>query len=196
MSSRLIAITGGIGSGKSVVSRVLRTMGYPVYDCDSQAKAIMDADTQIHRRLREEIDAAVVADDGIIDRKRLAEIVFNDSARLAALNRIVHAAVKAHLSRWADDQPGVAFVETAILFESGLNATVDAEWRVQSPLDLRIERTMRRSNLTLEQVEARIASQSNQPENPPLPPRTILINDLTTALLPQIRQALQSVDEF
>ena len=192
MSTFLIAITGGIGSGKSVVSRVLRAMGYPVYDCDSQAKAIMDADAEIHRRLCSEIDAAVVT-DGVIDRKRLAEIVFNDKAKLAVLNAIVHSAVKAHLAGWADAQPGVAFVETAILFESGLNASVDAEWRVESPLELRIERTMKRNNLTRQQVEARIASQSRQPENPPLPPRTILINDLSTALLPQIRTALRAL---
>ncbi|MDE6436973.1 MAG: dephospho-CoA kinase, partial [Muribaculaceae bacterium] len=88
---------------------------------------------------------------------------------------------------------GVAFVETAILFESGLNASVDAEWRVESPLELRIERTMKRNNLTRQQVEARIASQSRQPENPPLPPRTILVNDLSTALLPQIRTALRAL---
>lgn len=192
MSTFLIAITGGIGSGKSVVSRVLRAMGYPVYDCDSQAKAIMDADAEIHRRLCSEIDAAVVT-DGVIDRKRLAEIVFNDKAKLAVLNAIVHSAVKAHLAGWADAQPGVAFVETAILFESGLNASVDAEWRVESPLELRIERTMKRNNLTRQQVEARIASQSRQPENPPLPPRTILVNDLYTALLPQIRTALRAL---
>ena len=192
MSTFLIAITGGIGSGKSVVSRVLRAMGYPVYDCDSQAKAIMDADAEIHRRLCSEIDAAVVT-DGVIDRKRLAEIVFNDKAKLAVLNAIVHSAVKAHLASWADAQPGVAFVETAILFESGLNASVDAEWRVESPLELRIERTMKRNNLTRQQVEARIASQSRQPENPPLPPRTILVNDLTHALLPQIRTALRAL---
>lgn len=192
MSTFLIAITGGIGSGKSVVSRVLRAMGYPVYDCDSQAKAIMDADAEIHRRLCSEIDVAVVT-DGVIDRKRLAEIVFNDKAKLAVLNAIVHSAVKAHLAGWADAQPGVAFVETAILFESGLNASVDAEWRVESPLELRIERTMKRNNLTRQQVEARIASQSRQPENPPLPPRTILVNDLSTALLPQIRTALRAL---
>ena len=192
MSTFLIAITGGIGSGKSVVSRVLRAMGYPVYDCDSQAKAIMDADAEIHRRRCGEIDAAVVT-DGVIDRKRLAEIVFNDKAKLAVLNAIVHSAVKAHLAGWADAQPGVAFVETAILFESGLNASVDAEWRVESPLELRIERTMKRNNLTRQQVEARIASQNRQPENPPLPPRTILVNDLTHALLPQIRTALRAL---
>lgn len=192
MSTSLIAITGGIGSGKSVVSRVLRAMGYPVYDCDSQAKAIMDSDSEIHRRLCEEIDAAVVA-DGIIDRKLLAEIVFNDAGRLAALNAIVHSAVKADLDRWARQQAGLAFVETAILYESGLNSAVDAEWRVESPLELRIERTMKRSHLSREQVEARIASQSRQPETAPIPPRTILVNDLTTALLPQLRLALQSV---
>ena len=192
MSTALIAITGGIGSGKSVVSRVLGAMGYPVYDCDSQAKAIMDADTDIHRRLCEEIHPAAVT-AGVIDRRLIGEIVFNDADKLAALNSIVHTAVKEHIARWSEAQSGPAFVETAILFESGLNASVDAEWRVESPLELRIERVMKRNGLTRRQVEARIVAQSSQPENPPLPPRTVLVNDLTTALLPQIRAALAAM---
>lgn len=149
----LTAITGGIGSGKSVVSRVLRILGYPVYDCDSAAKSLMDADEEIKRRLIDEIDSLAVV-DGVIDRRRIAEVVFADAEKLAALNAIVHAAVREDIASWVFSQDSDRlFVETAILYESGLNRMVDAEWRVESPLELRIERTMRRSALSRSQVE-------------------------------------------
>lgn len=184
---RLIAITGGIGSGKSVVSRILRIMGYPVYDSDSRAKALMDADEAIKSRIAAEVDSLAVR-DGIIDRHHLAEVVFGDSEKLARLNSIVHAAVRHNLAEWvADCESDLTFVETAILYESGLNYLVDAEWRVESPLELRIERTMQRSGLTRAEVESRIAAQSIEapPGAPPLRLFTI-VNDEKQALLPQV----------
>ncbi len=93
----LIAITGGIGSGKSVVSRILLALGYPVYDCDSRAKTLMDADSTIKRRLIEEIGEATVV-DGIIDRPALSRMVYADAIMLERPNAIVHAAVRADLA--------------------------------------------------------------------------------------------------
>lgn len=184
---RLVAITGGIGSGKSVVSRILRVMGYPVYDSDSRAKALMDADESIKRRIATEIDPRAVR-DGIIDRRHLASVVFGNPEKLARLNAIVHAAVRADLAEWvARCESNLTFVETAILYESGLNLMVDAEWRVESPLELRIERTMKRSGLTRAEVENRMAAQRIEApvEAPPLRLFTIL-NDEKHALLPQV----------
>lgn len=185
----LIAITGGIGSGKSVVSRVLRILGYPVYECDSRAKALMDADCDIKRRLIEEIDEAAVV-DGIIDRRRIATIVFEDAEKLSVLNAIVHGAVKDDIAQWVSEQDSdLTFVETAILYESGLNRVVDAEWRVESPLEMRIERTMRRSNLSREEVEKRITSQRIEaPADAPSLRLFIILNDEKNALLPQIEE--------
>ena len=120
----LIAVTGGIGAGKSVVCRVLRTMGYPVFDCDSEAKALMDADCDIKRRIAIEIDESAVC-CGNIDRRRLAEIVFADVAKLEILNSIVHGAVRQRIAEWEQTLAGrLLFVETAILFPSGLNRLV------------------------------------------------------------------------
>ena len=117
----LIAVTGGIGAGKSVVCRVLRAMGYPVFDCDSEAKALMDADCDIKRRIAIEIDESAVC-GGSIDRRRLAEIVFADAEKLEILNSIVHGAVRQRIAEWAQTLAGrLLFVETAILFQSGLN---------------------------------------------------------------------------
>ncbi len=196
MTTRLIALTGGIGAGKSVVSRVLRCLGYDVFDCDSEAKALMDGNAAIKERLMSEISPEVIL-DGEIDRQRLAQIVFADAEKLAALNAIVHTAVKEHIRHWHQCRTAsVAFVETAILFESGLNRLVDAEWRVSAPTELRILRVMARNGMTAEQVRQRIKSQSFTPSpGEPRPPLTMIVNDGFVPLLPQIFKALQSITQ-
>lgn len=187
----LIAVTGGIGSGKSVVCRILRTLGYSVLDTDSEAKAIMDADRDIHARLNSEIAAEIVR-DGVIDRRRLAEIVFADAEKLAILNSIVHAAVRHRIEEWAQTAPSSpAFVETALLFQSGLNEMVDAELRITAPEEIRIRRVMERNNLTRDKIEARIASQAYIPApNATIPPLTEVKNDEITPVLPQVERFL------
>ena len=94
-----IAICGGIGSGKSIVSRILTVLGFDVYDCDREAKRLMDADDAIKDAIAREIAGECIV-DGTIDRPRLAGIVFSDSVKLEALNAIVHAAVRRHLAAW------------------------------------------------------------------------------------------------
>lgn len=185
---RLIAITGGIGSGKSVVSRILRAYGYSVYDCDTEAKRLMDSDNAIKQQLCRHISPRAVRPDGTIDRPHISQIVFADRSRLEALNNIVHSAVRDHLRRWVDRAPdGPVFVETAILYESGLNEDVDAEWRVVAPDELRIERTMARSSLSREQVLARMRAQQTEPAPDAIhPPLFTIDNNLSTPLLPQI----------
>lgn len=189
----LTAITGGIGSGKSVVSRILRVLGYPVYDCDSRAKALMDADELIKQQIIDAIDRETIAADGTIDRRRLASIVFADAEKLAALNAIVHSAVKLDICRWIEKcgRPH-SFVETAILFQSGLNETVSDEWRVAAPDEIRICRVMKRNSLLRTEVEARMASQIFVPsQEMRVPPLYEIINDDRHALLPQIQALLK-----
>lgn len=190
MPTKLIAITGGIGSGKTVVSRILTSIGFPVYDCDSKAKAIMDCDETIHRRIENEIDASCI-NQGCIDRSRLASIVFSDPDRLAILNDIVHGAVRRDITLWAARQTSaISFVETAILYESGLDSIVQAVWNISAPEELRITRVMSRSGLSARQIRNRIKSQTPTiPTNSQLPTTTI-VNDNLTPLLPQIESAL------
>lgn len=188
--SSIVALTGGIGSGKSVVSRILRIKGYEVIDTDAHAKAIMDSDDDIKQRLTAEIDNSVVH-NGVIDRRRLAEIVFADSEKLALLNSIVHGKVRDSLQNIANQREGVLFVETAIFYQSGLNRMADAEWRVESPLELRISRVMARNSLRRDEVIARIASQKFIPNSDePQPSLTIIYNDEQHLLLPQINEAI------
>lgn len=187
----IVAITGGIGAGKSVVSRVLRALGYPVYDSDSRAKALMDSDAAIKERLAVEIAREVICGDAI-DRAALARIVFADSVKLAKLNAIVHEAVRLDIAGWVRRQSARrVFVETAILYQSGLNRMVDAEWRVTAPEALRIERVMARNGLSADAVRARIESQRFEPApDEPGPELHELLNDGATPLLPQIEALL------
>lgn len=187
--STITAIAGGIGAGKSVVSRMLRAMGYDVYDCDTRARAIMDADRAMQELIAEQVCREAVTPGGI-DRACLAHHVFANPDALERLNSIVHVAVRADIRAWRGSRSGRLFVETAILYQSGLDRMVDEVWIVEAPRELRIERAMARSGLTFAQAAARIdAQESFVPSH--THPRTIrLLNDGVTPLLPRILSLL------
>ena len=154
-----IAIIGGIGSGKSVVSRLLSLMGYPVYDCDSNAKRLMDESEDIHRGLVDIFGPPAVTPEGI-NRAYIASIAFKDAEKLSKLNSLVHPAVLHDFDRWAQQNGEIVFVETAILSESGMSKSVDAVWSVEAPLECRVERVMVRNAMSREDVMRRISSQA------------------------------------
>lgn len=187
----LTAITGGIGAGKSVVSRILRTLGYEVFDCDIEARRLMDADPEIKRRLKEEISPETVTDNGTIDRRRLSEIVFADKSMLEKLNAIVHASVRDDIDRWRShpERTNRLFVETAILYESGLDRMVDDVWCVTAPEDIRIARVIARNNCSADDVRARIESQNFIPSQPH-PNLFDIINDGFAPVLPRVLSLL------
>lgn len=187
--SRLIAVTGGIGSGKSVVSRMLRCMGYDVYDCDSEARRLMDCDEEIKHAIAHEICREAVTPEGAIDRAVLADAVFADAVLLERLNKAVHETVRRDLRRWSAGRR-LAFVETAILYQSYLDRMVDEVWIVEAPVDLRIKRVMTRNNLTREQVQRRISSQDSYDPGRCHHCVRHLINDGDIPLLPQLLSML------
>lgn len=190
---KIIALAGGIGSGKSTVSRVLRSMGFEVYDCDSEAKRLMDTDIEILRRISVEISADAVT-DGVINRRLLAEVVFNDETLLATLNSIVHSAVIDDIHRWVKELSKTSqllFVETAILLESGLHNHVDEVWLIDAPVEIRIERACRRDAASRQQISARMSRQKlvTKQEVSPLPFH-IIDNSGSIPVLPQIEKLL------
>lgn len=190
---RLIAISGGIGSGKSTVSHALKTMGFVVYDCDSHAKRLTDSSPEILSLIAAEISPTVLNNDGTLNRKALADIVFNDSSCLRCLNSIVHSAVINDIRQWIECHKSIQsllFIETAILYQSGLDKFVDEVWNVEAPKNIRITRVMHRNNLKAEDVEARINAQDSFTPNKPHPRTFTILNDNTTALLPQIKSLL------
>ena len=188
----IVAVTGGIGAGKSTVCNILRVKGFEVYDCDSRAKAVMDSDAELRRRLRRRFGPAVISEKGI-DRRALAEIVFNDAAALDYLNALVHNAVKADIHRCAVACTGpVFFIETAILYQSGLNEYVDRQWLVEADESTRVRRVMRRNGLTADEVKARIKAQEYLiPDNAVRPVTDLIDNSDDAVLLPQVNSLLQ-----
>ncbi len=189
MKSGLIAVVGGIGSGKSVVCRILSTMGYDVYDCDSRAKQIMDFSEEIKSRIASEISAEVITDGGQINRQLLASIVFTDNSLLTALNSIVHSAVIKDLMTWSNGR-SIAFVETAILYQSGLDKYVDEVWNVIAPLDMRVGRVCRRNGLSENEVVSRIKSQDSFVPKQRHTRVIDIVNDGSMPLLPRIEQLI------
>lgn len=193
---KLIAITGGIGSGKSVVSRIVQVMGYQVYDCDSRAKALMMDDLEVKKQLTEAFGQETYHADGSLNRSYLSSVAFADDSTRARLNSIVHPATAHDMMRWADeqnaDEASMAFVETALLRTAGLDQLVDDVWHVTAPAALRIERVMARSGLTAQEVESRIVAQAA--EESIAEGEHVLVNDGDTSLLAQITQLINQAN--
>ena len=180
-----VGVTGGIGSGKSVVCRLLAMLGVPVYDSDAQARQLMSSDPSLVAAIRERFGAESYR-DGELDRKYLASRVFGNPVALAALNRIVHPAVIADFLRWAGECGAEDVgVESAVLFESGLAGAVDEIVAVSSPEELRVERAVRRDRSSEEEVRARIRSQMDDAEREALAGH-VVVNDERSLLWEQV----------
>lgn len=154
-----VGITGGIGSGKSTVCDMLSGYGVAVYVADDRAKELMTESEQLRSALVAAFGEATY-DGGKLNRAYLAESVFSNTEALARLNAIVHPAVMADFERWAEEQEGEYVVlESAILFEAGLDDRVDTTVAVMAPKDIRLQRAMQRDGATREQIERRMDNQ-------------------------------------
>jgi len=157
-----LGITGGIGSGKSYVSHLLNIhFGIPVYECDTEAKRLNNEDPLIREALIRLVGPEVYDKDGLV-KPVLAEYLFANSENAFHVNSIIHPAVGRDFLRWCKEQDAeIVGMESAILFESGFYANVDKVLFVDAPLEVRIQRAIRRDGLLREQVEARIAQQDS-----------------------------------
>lgn len=169
----IIGITGGIGSGKSVVSRILRLQGYEVYDCDSEARLIMERSAEIRESLTERFGKEAVNHDGTLNRRHIADRVFGNSEELKWLNSIVHKAVREDVARrrelksegdlsLPDDVSAPLFVESAILATSGLSGMCSEIWLVDAPEEVRLERAMGRDGAARQEIMRRMAAQRKE----------------------------------
>ena len=160
-----VAVTGGIGSGKSTACALLAGCGAAVYDSDSEAKRLMNHSPQLRRRIVE-LFGERAYEEGALNRAYLASVVFTDAAARERLNSVVHPAVMDDFERWCGSHEGDDYVvfESAILFESGLAGRFDLTVAVLAPLNLRIERTCRRDGADPSAVERRIAAQMSDDE--------------------------------
>lgn len=141
-----VGITGGIGSGKSLVSKVFSKLGVPVYDADSRARTLMTSDAILMLEIRQKFGDQSYFDNGTLNREYLSKAVFNDAAKLAALNGLVHPAVARDYVRWSEENKTHPYLlkEAALLFEAGSYKTLDKIIVVQAPEELRIARVQKR----------------------------------------------------
>ena len=161
MKPLLIGITGGIGSGKTTVSNLLRAKGYHVYDADSEARCLQDEDKIVRQQIIEIFGNDIYDFSDKLNRALLAEIVFNDAEKLQQLTNIVHPAIKTDFKKWIANHSNerLLFQESAILFESGFYTLFDKIIVVTASEKTRTERVMLRDNITRQQVRERMARQ-------------------------------------
>lgn len=163
---KVVGLTGGMGTGKSAVAEILRDLGWVVLSSDETARSLMNSDAAMQKRIAEALGNDVLSDKGL-DRERIAALVFGDSTdhakRLAQLNAIVHPRVldehMTQLKNMDDDGVAIAAVETALLYEVGLDDAFDFVIVVDAPDDVRRARIRERSGLTDQQINDRLAQQ-------------------------------------
>lgn len=160
-----IAITGGIGSGKSYISNILQGYDIPIYNTDDEAKRLMVSDKGIRHDLVALLGEEVYV-EGKLNKSLLASYLFAGTENAARINGIVHPRVKADFCRWLEQHTDKEIVgmECAILFEAGFDDAVDAVVMVYAPENLRVERAMNRDHATESQIRARMAAQMNDEE--------------------------------
>ncbi|MDR3327865.1 MAG: dephospho-CoA kinase [Prevotellaceae bacterium] len=180
-----IAITGGIGSGKSVVSKIIKSYGHPVYDADYQAKFLMENSTDLKKQLINEFGNNIFV-HGKLDKELLSTQIFNSQDNLCRINKIVHIAVFEDFGIWAKAQSSdLVFMESAIVFENNLQEHFDCIVAVVVQQKIRIERVMQRSDMTKAQILQRMKNQFTTKQLAQLSD-FIIINNGKKALLPQI----------
>lgn len=191
--SKTIGITGGIGSGKSIVSKVLQLMGYPVYASDQRAKDLMHENKTLVNGLK-----ALFGEEAYIhstlNRSYLAAQIFKDDSKRIAMNQLVHPAVREDFRNWVNQQQSpLVFQESALLFETGNAAAFDAILLVTAPEEVRMQRVKKRDLLSDDQVKARFDAQ--MPEEEKIKRTNYVIqNSGHQLLVPQILDFLKKME--
>lgn len=195
----IIGITGGIGSGKSVVSRVLKLMDIPVYDCDTEAKLLYEIDEELARKMKARFGEDIYYNGkNKLNREKLARYIFSDPQALADTNAMVHPAVQAHFGAWCHERQREGYhrvgIESAILFQAGLESLVYTVWAVTAPDSLRLQRAALRDKTDVETIEARL--QRQMPQDEVARRADAVINNAPTELiLPQIEELIRQLPE-
>lgn len=181
-----VGVTGGIGSGKTVVCRIFRVLGIPVFDADTAAKKLMQHDRTLAAAIREAFGDEAYLPDGGLNRTYLSAKVFTNREALERLNALVHPAAIKAANDWAALQHAPYTVkEAALLFESGSYRHNDVNILVTAPEAVRILRVMQRDGITEDQVKARMARQLSDDVKTGLADY-IIVNDDKTAIIPQV----------
>ena len=181
--TKIIGLTGGIGSGKTTIAKHIEQLGIPVYIADLEAKKIVETEVVISKI----IDAfgENILENNKIDRTKLSKLVFENPEKLKTLNAIIHPEVAIHFKNWVNKHQNSSIVvkETAILFESGSYKNCDKIILVTAPKEVRIQRVMKRDNLSRQAIESRIANQWSEEKKEKLSDFIIVNENLSQALI-------------
>ncbi len=191
---KLVGITGGIGSGKSLVSKILETMGYAVYDSDLQAKALYFK-TAIKQEVVALLGPHSYHTDGSLNKAFIGAKVFSDQHLLHQLEDILHPAVKQDFLDWQTQHQHstILFKESALIFEKQLNKDLDAVILVVSSMEARMQRLMQRDHVTEVEIRARMDKQWSDAEK--LKQTQLVVkNDEESLILPQIIEILRKIE--
>jgi dephospho-CoA kinase len=180
-----IGLTGGIGVGKTYVSKIFQKMGIPIFNADEQAKKCMVDDANLKAAVQLAFGEHMYL-KGVLQKEALAKIVFNNTKTLAKLNALVHPIVKQKFEDWCSLQStSMVIKEAAILFESDAHLGLDSVVCVSAPEKLRIERVQKRDGSSVEQIKRRMSKQISQAEKEELAD-FLIFNDQVQLLLPQV----------
>ena len=180
-----IGLTGGIGVGKTYVSKIFQQMGIPIFNSDEQAKKCMVEDANLKAAVQLAFGESMYL-KGVLQKDALAKIVFNNTEALAKLSALVHPIVKQKFEDWCTQQStSIVIKEAAILFESGAHLGLDAVVCVSAPENLRIERVKKRDGSSVAQIQSRMSKQMSQAEKEELAD-FLIVNDQVQLLLPQV----------
>ncbi len=186
---KIIGLTGGIGSGKSTVSRIFEVLNVPVFYADDEAKALYESKLVI-QAVTKLLGKEILNAEGKIDRKKMASLIFEDSEKLLQIQQLIHPLVKQRFKEWMDTYQKEALYcirEAAILIESGAYKDCDKIIVVTAPEEIRIQRVMKRDNISKQEVMSRIAHQMKDSER--LKYADFIINN--DGKHPLIRQVIQ-----
>ncbi len=185
-----VGLTGGIGSGKSTVARILEVLGTTVYFADDAAKQIMNTDLGLRKEIQLHFGEASYL-EGKLDRKYLAGIVFNDPEKLSLLNSLIHPVTIRHSEDWFRRQSApYAVREAALLFESGASENLDFIIGVYAPKSIRLQRVIKRDGLTSEEIQKRMSRQINEEMKMKLCD-AVIRNDEQELVIPQVMELHQ-----
>lgn len=195
-STKIIGITGGIGSGKSTVSRLIEDAGYPLYYSDMRAKTIVNDDPILRQQIINLLGAGAYAEDGLYNRKYVADLVFSDDQLLRKLNALIHPAVKTDFVRWVKtQQTPFVFKETALLFELKLHDSCYKSLLVTADDNCRLKRVMDRDGKTYREVESIMLKQMPEKDKLKLADFIIFNNEGLDELEEETRKFLAELSD-
>ena len=189
-----IGLTGGIGSGKSIVCDIIKIIGYPVFNSDDEAKLLMTNNNSVVQQVKS-VFGEEAYDGNSLNRTFLAKKIFNDENLKSELNKIVHPAVRSAFDSWAEQQKkSLVFNEAAILFETGAYKSFDYTILLTAPKDIRVSRVTNRDNTTIEEVQQRMNNQWEDDVKKALA-TYVINNDNTTLVTPQVLSMLEYLEK-